>query len=72
MACSRFRQERRNVKKYYYDLRKKVLQAEESEGGLLIYAQGKEILNGDVSLLNEFEEIKISIENVEKEKKKLK
>ncbi|MCK4358491.1 MAG: hypothetical protein KAW92_07075 [Candidatus Cloacimonetes bacterium] len=72
MACSRFRQERRNVKRYYYDLRYKVREAEESEGGLLVYAQGKDILNNDPDLIKEFNEIEITIENVEKEKKKFK
>uniref|UniRef100_A0A7C5USG5 Uncharacterized protein n=1 Tax=candidate division CPR3 bacterium TaxID=2268181 RepID=A0A7C5USG5_UNCC3 len=72
MAIRRFRKECKNVIKYYYKLRDKVEYAEASAGGLLIYAQGRDILNGDTVLLKIYEKVDNAVKKVEKEKKKLK
>ncbi|HDM75573.1 MAG TPA: hypothetical protein ENG51_03785 [Deltaproteobacteria bacterium] len=82
MAISRARKEWRDLRKYYEDLRKKLFEMESqpkseeidniARGGLLIYAQGKAILNGDKELLEKYDEVDKAIKKVEEEKRKLK
>lgn len=76
MSISYTKKERGNVKKYYGGLYKKVLKkAREpvgiAAGGLLVYAQGETIFNGNKKLLEKYKEVGEALNRVEKEKKKL-
>lgn len=72
MAISRLSIEWRKTYNFYSELNNKISEVIPEQGGLILYAQGPEILIGDSSLLKEFKNVKKAIMQIEIEKRKLK
>lgn len=72
MAISRLSGDWKQTKNYYNELKNKISIVEPNQGGLILYAQGPSILNGDEILISLYQEVDNAIKNVEKEKLKLK
>ena len=71
MANSKLRDEKLKTRQFYKDLKRTIQNAEESEGGMILYAQGISILN-DVDPLPElYQNMDIQLNIVEAEKRKL-
>ena len=73
-ARKRYNQELINLEKYYLSLlklTKRRKEKEKREAGLILYAQGSDILLRHRSLIKCFNDIKLSIQNLEEEKKKI-
>jgi len=71
MANSKLRDEKLKTRQFYKDIKRTIQNAEESEGGMILYAQGISILN-DVDPLSElYQNMDIQLNIVEAEKRKL-
>ena len=60
-----------NSKKFYKNLRYKINSSEESEGGLILFAQGKDILYNISPLISMYDDLNESMISVKIEKEKL-
>ena len=72
MAISRLSGDWDQTNKYYIELKNKISFVEAEQGGLILYAQGSSILNGDEILISAYQEVENAVKNVEHEKRKLK
>jgi hypothetical protein len=71
MADSKLRDEKLKAIQFYKDLKKTIQNAEKSEGGMILYAQGLNILN-DVDPLPElYQNMERQLNIVQAEKRKL-
>ena len=71
MAANKLKDEKIKSIQFYKDLKETVQKAEESEGGMILYAQGVDILNEVNPLPEYYQKISSQLEIVEIEKKKL-
>ena len=72
MAAKELRAERQAGRRFYADLHRTVQEAEPSEGGMILFEQGVEILNEVEPLPEHYAAIEEKIKVVETEKRKLK
>ncbi len=71
MTIKRLKIEKNNSHQFYNELKSTINNAEPSEGGMILYAQGPEILNEIEPLITHYEEIDSQLKVVENEKMKL-
>ena len=72
MATKKLKEEHEDMKQFYSDLKQTVKEAEATEGGLILYSQGIDILNEVDSLIEMYAQVEKKLEDVEAEKQKLK
>ena len=71
MANRKLKSEKRKTNLFYKDLKATLLKNKESEGGMILYAQGIEILNEVEPLPDYYHQISTQLEIVDLEKKKI-
>lgn len=71
MANRKLKSEKNKTRNFYKDLKSTLVKNKESEGGMILYAQGIEILNEVEPLPNYYEQISQQLKVVEAEKNKL-
>lgn len=70
-ANRKLKEERRKVNNFYKDLKNTLINNKESEGGMILYAQGMEILNEVKPLPKYYKQIRDQLDLVVKEKEKI-
>jgi hypothetical protein len=72
LAKVRFRQEQQRLHEFYEELLNKASEMDDYEAGLLVFAQGKNILANDKVLVRTYNKLEKSVSKVEAEKNRIK
>lgn len=72
MAVTRLSEDWNTTHTFYIELKQKISEVEPKQGGLILFAQGSSVLNGNPSLVSAYENVETAIKQIEIEKRKLK